>query len=453
MNTSASQEGLSPLGQGIALSPAQFEALSKSMDSDEPIKELMTKTLNLMIEAEFEVKIGAKKSEQTPERKRSPDGTKLYRCGYRTRRFDTTCGTLMLKIPHPNKGGFIPSFLKRYQRYESALRATIIDAYVSGISTGRMRSLVNSMGVEGISRGQVSRITNSINEFVETFRKRPLKDVNFPVLFIDAIFEKVRVKWHATFTAILVVSGLNELGERDILAIEAYPDESKESYLRLFTSLKERGLECPRLIVSDGAAGLTTAMAEVLPEAKWQHCKVHLIRKILRNVRVEDRQIIADELKEIWYTSHKSKALRRANKIYNKYREKYPAAMTRLKLGIYDTLTYLEFPKYSPKKISTSNVLERLNKEFRRRSKAIGVFPTINSCLKLFTLYAIKYADSWEESRLLRGQSRRVSKQNYLHHRYCPLTHKKTYYPGPNVANPKPPDGICSSDFFFSLGL
>ncbi len=139
------------------------------------------------------------------------------------------------------------------------------------------------------------------------------------------------------------------------------------------------------MIVSDGAAGLTTAMAEVLPEAKWQHCKVHLIRKILRNVRVEDRQTIADELKEIWYTSHKSKALRRANKIYNKYREKYPAAMTRLKLGIYDTVTYLEFSEYSPKKISTSNVLERLNKEFRRRSKAIGVFPTINSCLKLFT--------------------------------------------------------------------
>ena len=146
------------------------------------------------------------------------------------------------------------------------------------------------------------------------------------------------------------------------MAIDAYPDESKESYLKLFTPLKERGLECPRLIVSDGAAGLTTAMAEVLPEAKWQHCKVHLIRKFLRNVRLEDRQTIADKLKEIWYTSHKSKALRWTNKIYNKYREKYPAAMTRLKLGINDTLTYLEFPEYSPKKISTSNVLERLNK-------------------------------------------------------------------------------------------
>ena len=217
------------------------------------------------------------------------------------------------------------------------------------------------------------------------------------------------------------MSGLNELGERDILAIEAYPDESKESYLKLFNSLKERGLECPRLIVSDGAAGLTTAMAEVLPEAKWQHCKVHLIRKILRNVRVEDRQTLGDELKEIWYTSSKKEALRRANKIYKKYNDKYPKAMIRLKYGIHDTLTFLDFPEYSPKKISTSNVLERLNKEFRRRSKSIGVFPNVQSCLRLFTLYAIKYADSWEESRHKSPIRRRTSKQIHLHYRSGPL--------------------------------
>ena len=141
------------------------------------------------------------------------------------------------------------------------------------------------------------------------------------------------------------------------MAIEAYPDESKESYLKLFNSLKESGLECPRLIVSDGAAGLTTAMAEVLPEAKWQHCKVHLVRKILRNVRVEDRQTLGDELKEIWYTSSKNEALRRARKIYNKYNRKYPKAMVRLKYGIHDTLTFLDFPEYSPKKTQPQTCL------------------------------------------------------------------------------------------------
>lgn len=405
----------------VTLSHELFAALSKSMQSDEPIKDLMTKTLNLMIEAEFEAKIGAKKSEQTPDRKRAEDGSKIYRCGYRTRRFDTTCGTVMLKIPHPNKGGFVPSFLKRYQRYESALKQTIIDAYVSGISTGRMRALVNSMGVEGISRGQVSRITSSVNDFVEQYRHRPLHDIHYPVLFIDAVFEKIRIKGHVTLTAIIIVTGLNEAGERDVLAIEPYPDESKESYLGLFKSLLERGLEHPKLVVSDGAAGLTTAMAELMPETKWQRCKIHLVRKILKNVKVCDRQVIGDELQEIWYTSKKEVALQRAQLIYDSYKDIYPAAMVRLQKGVYDTLTFMEFTEYSPKKISTTNSLERLNKELRRRSKAIGVFPTVQSCLKLFTLCAIKYADSWEESRqkklLIESVGRRKkSKRKLLHH-------------------------------------
>ena len=391
------------------LTPELLQTLSKSMDSIEPIKDLMTMTLNLMAEAEFEAKIGAKKSERTDSRNQLPDGRKQYRCGYRTRKLNTTAGTLMLKIPHPNFGGYVPSFLKRYQRYESALKQTIIDAYVSGISTGRMKYLVRSMGVEGISKGQVSHIISELNDFVEAFRNRSLADHYFPVIFIDAIFEKIQVNGHATLTAIMVVSGLDETGERDILAIEAYPDESKESYLRLFTSLKERGLECPRLVVSDGAAGLTTAMPQVLPKAKWQHCKVHLIRKILKKVHKEDRQTMGDELKEIWYSDKKSEALRRAQKIYNRYHKKYPGAMNGLKKNIQNTLTFMDFPEFSGRKISTSNVLERMNREFRRRSKPIGVFPNVQSCLRLFTMYAIQYYDNWVESRW-RSESRRKSK-------------------------------------------
>jgi transposase-like protein len=187
------------------------------------------------------------------------------------------------------------------------------------------------MGVEGISRGQVSRITSSINEFVETFRKRPLKDVNFPVLFIDAIFEGGRFKLCLDLKH---QSGHREYhGSKFTIADEGYhetnPRRSQQGLSKVSVSLNT----FRHVPVSDGAAGLTTAMAEVLPGAKWQHCKVHLIRKILRNVRVEDRQTIADELKKIWYTSHKSKALRRANKIYNKYLEKYPAAMTSIRLA------------------------------------------------------------------------------------------------------------------------
>lgn len=380
------------------LSKGVFDILQRSMDSNEPLKGLIETTLNLMIEAEFDAKIGAKRYEHSTTRVKS-EGTKIYRCGYRTRRFDTTCGTLTLKIPHPQKGGFIPSFLKPYQRYEEALKQTIIDAYTNGLSMGRMNDLVKSMGIKGISKGQVSTIISEVNNKVEAFRTRPLNNLDYPVIFIDAVFEKVMVKGHSTYVAIFVVSGLKVTDgkySREVLAIEAYPDESKESYLQLFNSLKDRGLKSPRLIVSDGAAGLTFAKAEVIPEAKWQRCKVHLVRKVLRSVKLEDRQKIGNELKGIWYTAHKSKARKKALQIYNKYRDKYPKAMAALKWGLEDTLTFMDFPEFSPKKISTSNVLERLNREFRRRSKTIGVFPNVESCIRLFTLFTLHYTKDWQ---------------------------------------------------------
>lgn len=385
------------------LSPEVFESLSASMDSIEPVKSLMTRTLNLMIEAEFDVKIGAKRYEHAESRATS-DGQKIYRCGYRTRRFDTTCGTLQLRIPHPKKGGFVPSFLKRYDRYEDALKKTIIDAYANGISMGCMSNLLKSMGVEGISKGQVSAIVAEVNSAVEEFRNRPLHDLDYPVLFIDAVFEKVLIEGQSTYYGVVAVSGLKVIGdrtlgteryEREVLAIEGYPDESKESYLKLFRSLKARGLKCPKLIVSDGAAGLTFAKAEVFPKAKWQRCKVHLVRKVLRHVKVADRQKMGDELKEIWYTSHKSKARKIAQKILRTYKSIYPKAMATLKWGLEDTLTFMDFPEYSPKKISTSNVLERLNREFRRRSKTIGVFPNTEALLRLFTLFTLRYTEGW----------------------------------------------------------
>ncbi len=366
-----------------------FEALSQSMNaSEDPIQGLMSKTLSLMADAEFERFIGAKRSERTETRTN-------YRHGYRTRRFDTTCGTLMIKVPHPRKGGFTPSFLERYQRYEKSLKRVITDAYVNGVSMGKMRHLATTMGITHISKGQISAIVSEINDYTEAFRKRSLKGLDYPILYVDAIFEKIRSNGKAILMAILIVAGSDGCGKRDIIAIEAYPDESKESYLGLFNSLKQRGLEDPRLIVSDGAAGMTTAMAEVLPNTCWQMCKVHLVRKVLKNARKEDRQTMADELKEIWHTSDKKVARKRARKILKKYADKYPKAMGSLKYSLEATLTYCDFREYNPRKISTSNMLERLNREFRRRSNTIGIFPNTQACLRLFTKYAMNYLESW----------------------------------------------------------
>lgn len=365
-----------------------LQILTQSMQSDEPIKDLVTQTLNLMIEAEFENFIGAKRSERTQTRKG-------YRNGTRIKRFDTTCGTILLRVPHLHKGSYRPSFLRDYQRYEPALKQTIATAYVNGVSTGRMKTLVRSMGVKGISKGQVTHITNELNGTVDAFRRRSLKDCGCPVLFIDAVFERVRTGDRAQLMAVLTVIGMNAQNRRQVLAVEVMPDESAESYKRLLKTLLNRGLERPRLIVSDGAAGLLKAMSEVLPETQWQRCCVHFMRNVMQTVRNVDKPVIAEEIKRVWHTSDKCLAYMRAMGIVEKYGEQYPTAMDCLRMGIVSTLTYTDFKEFSPKCIKSSNVIERLHSEFRRRSKTIGAFPNVQSCIKLFTLIAIERNRKW----------------------------------------------------------
>ena len=362
-----------------------YQRLSESLYGPEgSIKELLNQTLNMLIEAEFENKIGAKKSERTATRKG-------YRCGYRMRRFDTTCGTLTLRIPHPLKGGYIPTFLRRYQRYEPKLKETISRAYINGVSTGRMKSLVRSMGVEGISRGQVSRITSELNTSIDAFRCRSLSNSDYPVLLIDATFERARKASRAVYWAILTVMGLDAKGNREVLAVEAAPDESADSYRDLLARLLRRGLRPPRLIVSDGAAGLLKAMSEALPETKWQRCQVHFMRNIMANIRNDDKAMIADEIKQVWHTSDKCTAAARAFRIVDKYQQKYPIAMQCLRMGILDTLTYADFKEFNPKWIKTTNLIERLHETYKCRSKTVGIFPNVQSCIKLFTLIAMRF--------------------------------------------------------------
>ena len=367
------------------MDPETYKVLADSLQGPKgSIKELLTSTLNMMIEAEFEAKIGAKKSERTSTRKG-------YRCGYRTRRFDTTFGTIILKIPHPLKGGYVPSFLRRYQRYEQDLKDTIAKAYVNGVSTGRMKHLVRAMGVEGISRGQVSRITSELNTSIEAFRCRSLSDLDYPVLFIDAMFERVREQNRGVYKAILTVMGMSPDGRHEVLAVEAAPNESYDSYARLLKGLLERGLKVPRLVVSDGAAGLLKAMSEFLPCTKWQRCQVHFMRNVVQTVRNDDKPAIVADIKRVWHTADKSLAIARAFNVIRKWEHKYPTATECLKQGILDTLTYMDFAGISPKKIKTTNIIERLHRTYRERSKTIGIFPNAHSCLKLFILLAIKY--------------------------------------------------------------
>jgi putative transposase len=362
--------------------------LFQFMDTPDPMLSMLEWFCKQMMEAEVSNKIGAEKHQQSQSRTG-------YRCGFRPRRLDTRLGTMYLMVPKIRNGGYIPFFVTARKRSEAALIQVIQEAYVQGVSTRRIEKLARSLGVEGISRSQVSEMTQGLNEQAEKFRNRPLTSSAYPVLWVDALYEKVRYAGRVVSMAIMIVCGVNDEGKREVLAIEPMLEESMESYQQLFEKLKERGLSKPKLIISDAHTGLVAAIGACFPGASWQRCKVHFIRNILVHVAHKDKEQFAGKLKTIWMTDDIEIARKRANELADEYSSKYPKAIEILEKGLEDALTFLSFPSLDSRKVSSNNMLERLNKEIRRRTRVVGIFPNPESYLRLVTIYLIEYSEDW----------------------------------------------------------
>ena len=283
-------------------------------------------------------------------------------------------------------------------RSEATLIGTIQEAFIQGVSTRKMEKLAQSLGITNISRSQVSEITKGLNEQVSEFRNRSLAEHRYPVIWVDALYEKVRFDGHVISMAVMVVSGVNEEGSREILAIEPMVEESKDGYNELFNSLRTRGMRNPLLVVSDAHAGLTAAIRESFPGTSWQRCKVHFMRNILAHVTQQAKDVFAKELKEIWHAPDEATAKNRAMDIIQRYGKRFPQAMTILEEGLQDSLSCYAYPELDQRKISTTNMLERLNKEIRRRSRVVGIFPNPESYIRLITMYMIEYTEDWSTS-------------------------------------------------------
>ena len=362
--------------------------LFQFMGTADPMLNMLEWLCSQMMETEISNKIGAEKHEQSQERT-------SHRCGFRTRRLDTRMGTMYLLVPKVRNGGYIPFFVTERKRSEAALVQVVQEAFVNGVSTRKMEKLAKSLGIEGISRSQVSEMTKGLNEQAEDFRNRPLTSNAYPVLWVDALYEKVRYAGHVVSMAILLVCGVSEEGKREVLAIEPMLEESKESYKQLFEKLKERGLTKPSLIVSDAHKGLVAAIGECFPGASWQRCKVHFMRNILVHVPHKEKERFASLLKGIWLTTDLATAKQRAQELADQYKEKCPKAVETLEEGLEDALTFLAFPKLDARKVSSNNMLERLNKEIRRRTRVVGIFPNPESYLRLITVYLMEYSEDW----------------------------------------------------------
>ena len=261
-----------------------------------------------------------------------------------------------------------------------------------------MDSLTKTLGIESISRGQVSVLTEELNEQVEAFQQRKL-EATYLGLWGDALYERIRDNRAVKNMAVLVVTGINTEGQRDILAVEPMYEESAATYTKLFDNLKERGIEKVWLVVSDAHKGLVKAARESFVGCSWQRCKVHFMRNILGCVSSRDKKFFAEKLKQIWLQPDYDSAKKYANWHMNEYEGKYPQAIATLEEGLEESLQFFNFRQIDARKIASTNLLERLNREIRRRTKVVGIFPSMDSYIRLVTSYLIEYSEDWSSGR------------------------------------------------------
>ena len=371
--------------------PFLKKMLIEFMAEPDPLYAMLEWLTNELMKLEAENKVGAHKGEHCPTRTTHFSGT-------RVRRFDTRLGTIYLLVPKLRKGGYIPFFVTERKRSEQALLQVVQEAFINGVSTRKMERLAQSLGIESFSASQVSEITKDLNEQVEWFRTRPLEK-EYPVIWVDALYEKVRCERHIISMAIAVVQGLTSEGNREILAVEPMYAESEDTYTHLFEQLKSRGVETVWLCISDAHTGLKNAIQKCFLGSSWQRCKVHFMRNILVHIPHKEKESFAAKLKQIWYQPDQECAKQYALLVIQEYRDRFPQAIALLEEGLEDSLQFLAFPHLDQRKISSTNSLERIHKEIRRRTRVVGIFPTTDSYLRLVTSYLIEYTEDWVSSK------------------------------------------------------
>jgi len=367
------------------------KALLQFIAEPDPFLAMLKWVMEEMMRIEAEAKVGAAKGKHAKART-------TYFSGSRARRVDTRMGTVYLVVPKVRKGGYVPFFVSERRRSEQALIAVVQEAFVNGVSTRKIERLAQAMGIENISASQVSEFNKELDAQVEDFRERPLAE-EYPFLWIDALYQRVRVEGRVVSVAVMIACGVNPAGSREILAVEPMFDESEDSWRVFFRKLKARGMKRSALVISDAHAGIQAAVRKEWLGASWQRCKVHFMRNVLAKVPHREKARFAAHLKQIWLEADKKSARRAATALVDDYEKRFPEAIRCLEEGLEDSLSFYDFPEVDKKRISSTNGQERLNMEIRRRSRVVGVFPSIDSYLRLTICYLIEYSEDWATER------------------------------------------------------
>jgi putative transposase len=354
------------------------------------LREIVRDALQGLIEEELTAAIGAARHERTETRT-------AQRNGSRDRLVSTPAGDVEIKIPKLRTGSFLPSLLEPRRRVDRALWAVIMTAYITGTSTRKVDDLVRALGCEsGVSKSTVSRICAEIDEQVAVLRERRLDHIDFPYVFLDATYVKARVNHQVVSRAVVIATGVTADGNREVLGVDVGDSEDELFWTTFIRTLKDRGLGGVQLVISDAHAGLKASIARVLQGAAWQRCRVHLMRNLLATVPKGQGEMVAALVRTIFFQADLETTRARLREVVAGFEDRFPKAAALLAEAEYDVTAYAAFPRTHWRKIWSTNPLERVNKEIKRRTNVVGVFPNDASVIRLVGAVLAEVHDDWQ---------------------------------------------------------
>jgi putative transposase len=365
------------------------ELLEKGSDTTF-LREMIGFAAERLMQLETETLCGAAPGERSADRLNQ-------RNGYRDRDWETRAGTVELRIPKLRRGSYFPAFLEPRRMAEKALTAVIQEAYIQGVSTRSVDDLVKAMGMQGISKSQVSRLCGEIDERVNVFLARPIEG-DWPYVWLDATYVKVRRDHHIVSVAVIIAVGVNTDGRREVLGMTVGHSEAEPFWTEFLRSLARRGLRGAKLVISDAHEGLKAAITKVL-SATWQRCRVHFMRNALAHAGKTQRRIVSAWIGTAFAQDDAAAARKQWREVADQVRPRVPRLATVMDDAEVDVLAYMGFPAQHRAKLHSTNPLERLNGEIKRRSEVVGIFPNEAAVTRLIGALLLEQNDEWAVQR------------------------------------------------------
>ena len=363
--------------------------LEKSSDANF-LREMIGFAAERLMQLETEAICNAAPGERAPDRRNQ-------RNGYRDRDWETRAGTVELRIPKLRRGSYFPAFLEPRRMAEKALTAVIQEAYIQGISTRSVDDLVKAMGMEGISKSQVSRLCGEIDERVGAFLTRPIEG-DWPYVWLDATYIKVRRDHRIVSTAVIVAVGVNADGRREVLGMTTGHSEAEPFWVEFLRSLARRGLRGVKLVISDAHEGLKAAIGKIF-SATWQRCRVHFMRNALAYAGKTQKRVVSAWVGTAFAQDDAAAAHKQWRDVADQMRPRLPKLAGLLDAAEADVLAYMDFPSQHRAKIHSTNPLERLNGEIKRRADVVGIFPNDDAVVRLIGALLLEQNDEWATQR------------------------------------------------------